>query len=800
MPAGRLSSYRAKRDFGATPEPAGRDRAAGGAPAPRFVVQEHHASHLHWDLRLEREGALASWALPHGLPVDPAERRSAIRTEDHPLEYLSFSGEIPVGSYGAGTMTIWDHGCYEPQEWTKRKVDVVLHGERLRGRYALFALGEGEHWLIHRVDPPEDPDWRPLPARLPPMMARTVGADWRAKPDGGWAVEIKWDGVRALAYCHPGRLRLESRNGREITSSYPELGALSGQLGMREVLLDGEIVAFGADGRPSFQALARRMHLTSPSAVRRLASEVPVVYAIFDLLHLDGHSLLDRRWEERRVLLEALALEGRAWRVPAAERGEPAALIDATRAQGLEGVIAKRVDSRYEPGRRSGAWVKLKHRRRQELVIGGWLPGEGRREGRIGALLLGYHVPGEPALRFAGRVGSGFSERGLDELDRRLCELRRERSPFAPEGACRIPRPARFVAPVLVAEVEFAEWTVDGLLRAPSFKGLRDDIDPAAVVREPDALASEQADGPLTRVRRLPAGELEAIVDGRRLKLTNTDKVLYPATGFTKGDLINYYARIAPAILPHLHDRALTLKRYPNGVQEQFFFEKQAPSHRPEWVATAAVGEIRYVLCQDRPTLVWLANLAALELHAPLARAGAPARASTLAFDLDPGEPAGLLECCEVGLVLRGLFEQLGLRAFAKTSGAKGLHLYVPLGDGVDFDLTKAFARQIAELLERRLGELIVSRMTRSLRAGRVLVDWSQNDRHKTTVAPYSLRATDRPLVSAPVRWEEVERCLREREPELLRLAPEQVLERWERNGDEFAEVATLQQRLPEGV
>jgi bifunctional non-homologous end joining protein LigD len=317
----------------------------------------------------------------------------------------------------------------------------------------------------------------------------------------------------------------------------------------------------------------------------------------------------------------------------------------------------------------------------------------------------------------------------------------------------------------------------------------------AANVAAPPAAGPEAL---FDHVERLPSGDLLITTEGRELKLTNWDKVLFPEAGFTKGDLISYYARVAGAVLPHLRDRPLTLKRYPNGVDHAYFYEKQSPSHRPGWIQTETIGDIRYTLAQDRPTLIWLANLADVELHTSLAYARDPERPNILAFDLDPGPPAGLVECCEVALLLRGLFEQLGLQCRAKTSGSKGMQVYVPLGgDHVDYHATKPFARKIAEALEQRLPKLVVSRMTKRLRPGRVFVDWSQNDEHKTTVNVYSVRARPRPTVSTPLGWEEVERCHRERDPELLTFETEQVIARVAEHGDLFADLLTLRQALP---
>ncbi len=815
MPADKLSRYRAKRDFAATGEPAGDDGHPGENGArQRFVVQEHHATRLHWDLRLEHDGALTSWAIPNGIPADPSENRMAVHTEDHPLEYLDFEGQIPAGEYGAGTMRIWDRGTFESHLWTDKKVEITFHGERLNGRYGLFPIGRtpdtDKDWMIHRMDPPVDPQREPMPERIVPMLA---GASAELpRPEKNWSFEVKWDGIRAIAYVKPGRLRLESRNLREITDGYPEVRALLRDLGMREAVFDGEIVAFDDNGRPSFERLQRRMNVTGASAVRRLSASTPVVYAIFDLLYLDGHSLMGLPYHERRSRLDALGLGGPAWRVPAVHAGHGTRLLQATRAQGLEGVVAKRLDSRYEPGRRTGAWLKIKHTQRQELVIGGWIPGEGRRSERIGALLMGvYEGEGDNRrLRYAGRVGTGFTEQTLDKLAGMLGPLRCAECRLA--GAPKLPRNAVFVEPRLVAEIEFREWTSDGIMRAPSFKGLRDDKEPARVVREPPASASVTAsagseprsgdpaspEALFQSVESLPDGALAVVVDGRRLKLTNWDKVLFGQAGFTKGDLIAYYARAAEVVVPHLRDRALTLKRYPNGVDSPYFYEKQSPSHRPEWVQIRRINDVNYTLCQDRPTLVWLANLADIELHTSLALADRPQRPTMLVFDLDPGPPAGIVECCEVALVLRGLFAQIGLESVVKSSGSKGMQVYVPLNDdAVTYGQTKPFARRVAELLEQRLPELVVSRMTKRLREGKVLVDWSQNDEHKTTVSVYSVRARERPFVSAPVSWEEVQQSLDARDPELIAFDTEQVLQRAAQRGDLFATLLSTRQELP---
>jgi bifunctional non-homologous end joining protein LigD len=477
--ADRLGRYKEKRDFEATPEPPGRKRGRKKT-GPRFVVQEHHARRLHWDLRLEHEGALASWALPRGIPQHPDENRLAVRTEEHPLEYLEFEGQIPKGEYGAGEMKIWDRGTYEAEKFRDGEVIATFHGERLRGRYALFRT-RGDNWMIHRMDPPEDPSYEPMPDRLEPMLART-GKLPRNEEDYGF--EVKWDGIRTVVFCDHGHIHLQGRNFTDFTPRYPEVRALAREAGARRMILDGEIVAFDEEGRPSFERLQSRMHLASDSAVRRRMKDTPVTYVIFDLLYLDGHSTMPLTYEERRGLLEELELEGQAWRTPGYHRGEGTALLEATKRMGVEGIIAKRLDCPYEPGRRAVGWIKVKNVGRQEMVIGGYTPGEGRRRDRVGALAVGYYEDGK--LKYAGKVGTGFTEQTLALLSKELEPLRTDQSPF--EGR-QPPKDTIFVEPRLVAEVEFREWTRSGTLRAPSFKGLRPDKDPSEVVREPQVPA-----------------------------------------------------------------------------------------------------------------------------------------------------------------------------------------------------------------------------------------------------------------------------------------------------------------------
>ena len=483
MDADKLREYRAKRDALRTPEPVpavpvsapppASPAPAGDAGGGAFVIQEHHARRLHWDFRLERDGVLVSWALPKGVPDDPAVNHLAVHTEDHPLEYGAFEGQIPRGEYGAGSVTIWDAGRYETLKWAVDEVKVRLHGQRVTGEFALFQT-RGKQWMIHR-------DRQPLPAGLRPMLATLT--ETPPPDDGAWALEMKWDGVRALAFVERGQVRLGSRTERDITVAYPELAGLGHAAGRKQLLLDGEIVVFGEDGWPSFEALQPRMHVSDPAAARLLAGQNPVTYLVFDLLQLDGRPLLGEPYSARRALLESLGLAGPCWQTPPWFPGEDFAAVRAVSAErGMEGVVAKRLDSRYMPGARTGDWRKIKNLLRQEAVVAGYKPGKGNRTGLVGSLLIG--VNDAAGLIYAGHVGTGFSAGTLRLLGELLEPLRRPDSPFdgpvPPEHA----RTAVWVEPRMVIEVAFDRWTRAGRMRAPVYKGLRDDKDPSEVVRE----------------------------------------------------------------------------------------------------------------------------------------------------------------------------------------------------------------------------------------------------------------------------------------------------------------------------
>jgi bifunctional non-homologous end joining protein LigD len=459
--ADRLAKYRSMRDASKTPEPVPVAKPTTGQ-GNNFVIQEHHARRLHYDFRLERDGVLVSWAVPKNLPETTSVNHLAVHTEDHPLEYGSFEGNIPKGEYGAGKVIIWDSGTYEAEKFRDDEVIVNLHGQRISGRYALIQT-DGAQWLAHRT---KDQKVFEFDA-IAPMLA-TQGSVASLKP-GQWAFEGKWDGYRLLVEADHGAVRVRSRRGREVTKEYPELRSLAADLADHHAVLDGEAVVLNASGVPSFNEMQNRGRGSH------------VEYWAYDLLYLDGRSLLRARYQDRRKLLEILSATSNLI-VPELLPGDGAQALEHSRKHGWEGVIAKKRDSSYQPARRSASWVKDKHWNTQEVVIGGWKAGEGGRSSGIGSLMVG--IPGAGGLRFAGRVGTGFTERDLANLKKTLAPLHTDRSPFDARLPTRDAKGVTFVEPVLVGEVRYSEWTPDSRLRQPSWRGLRPDKKPSEVVRE----------------------------------------------------------------------------------------------------------------------------------------------------------------------------------------------------------------------------------------------------------------------------------------------------------------------------
>jgi bifunctional non-homologous end joining protein LigD len=760
-----LDEYRRRRKPDKTPEPFGHAQEPG-APA-RFVVQRHAARRLHYDFRLERAGALASWAVPKGVPLRRGERHLAVHVEDHPLEYADFEGTIPAGEYGAGTVEIWDRGTYElVEEKRDGGLTVRLYGDRLDGVWTLVPAhldGNPKNWLLLRKDGASEGA-----ARYSPMLATTS----ETLPVGdGWVYEPKWDGFRALVTIAGGEVLLTSRNGNDLTERFREV-ARAAQLGIRaaDAILDGEICALDEQGRSRFSLLQEGAG--TPALV------------LFDLLELDSETLLDEPLRERRKRLVALVQGGGQVLVsPQFDDGE--ALLTAARAQELEGVVAKRADSRYRPGRRSADWHKLKLRRTQEVVVVGYTRGQGRRAQGFGALVVAVHDAG--GLRWAGNVGTGFTDDEIERLRGLLKPLERTVSPLVETPT--MPRVRRsdvvWVEPRLVAEVEFAEWTREGRLRSPVYLRLREDKHASDVRRERASVPSV-----LKRGRR-------------ELRLSNLDKPFWPDEGITKGDLIAYYRDVATVLVPHLRGRPFTMKRYPDGWQGKNFFQKQSPSHMPSWIrrapfpASTREGEkkiIDYALVDDELALLWMANMGCIDLHTWASRADRPDKPDWVMFDLDPSEGAGFEEVLEVARLVKQALDLLELESFPKTSGSRGIHVLVPIARRHSFATVREFAGIVAGALARAHPGHVTTEWAREKRRG-VLVDANQNGPGRTNASVYSVRPRAGAPVSMPLRWEEVVSGL---DPSAFTM--DAVLDRVARDGDLFAGVLGGKQSLSQAL
>jgi bifunctional non-homologous end joining protein LigD len=759
----KLSEYERKRNRKKTPEPFGGKR--GKAKAPVFVVQRHDARRLHYDLRLERDGVLASWAVPKGVPLEPGEQHLAVHVEDHPLDYGSFEGEIPKGNYGAGTVEIWDHGTYELLEEKKDGgLTVRLHGKRLEGTWALVPAhlsGDEKNWLILRKRE-EGAAKAPGRSRVYKPMLATLTEEL---PTGeGWEFEPKWDGYRALGYVRGGEAKLVSRNGNDLTQRFePVAKELVKALRTPDAVVDGEVVALNTDGKASFSAMQQ--------------GSTSLAYEVFDVLEVDGEPLLDLPLTERRARLEKLLARNPVVQLSGSfEDGE--ALLEAAREQHLEGVMAKRSASRYQEGKRNRDWLKIKTHGRQEFVICGYTKGQGRRSGSFGALVLGVHRG--DSWEWVGNVGTGFSEGVIEELLAKLEPLRREESPFP--VVPKMPKVRKgdvvWVEPKLVAEVEFAEWTHDGHLRAPSFQGLRDDKGATDVRRERPAEAKEG-----------------------RVKLSNLEKVFFPDEGITKGDLLDYYRAVAPVVVPHLRDRPFTMRRYPDGAFGKAFFQKDAPKGMPEWIPRFRVQVstrerppkkrwIEAPLVNDEDALLWMVNMGCIDLNAWYSRVDRPDRPDFVLFDLDPSPDVGFPEVVQVALLVKQALDALGLVAFPKTSSAEGMHVLLPVERRYTYAQTREFCEIVAGAIAATHRGLATTEWSKAKRRG-VLIDANQNGEGKTIASVYSVRPRAGAPVSTPLRWDEVEESL---DPTSFTM--DVVLDRVRRHGDLFEGVLTTRQRL----
>jgi bifunctional non-homologous end joining protein LigD len=873
-----LEEYRRKRDFSATPEPSGdpvsRPQQAardGGAPGwhdlpegHRYCVQMHRATRLHYDFRIEWNGVLLSWPVFRGPSLDPAKKRMAVQTEDHPVDYGDFEGVIPSG-YGMGTVELWDIGTYE---WTResaedpdrqlQKGDIKfrLDGRKLKGEFALVRIGErglkyggvkdgernflmikkrddeavegydaAEHdWSVKtgrsldeiaaeaggdprqkarerrqaaregrgprtpapkgEAEPPSAPQLPSLRQLPSPMLATAVDAPF-SRP--GWLFEMKYDGVRAIVAVAGGRVRAAGRRGRDETERYPELLDAARRITASSAVLDCEIVVLDEAGRPDFERLQSRINCSGAAEIRRAQQRDPVTVVAFDLLAIDGRNMMATDLRIRKKTLREAIRPGGALLFADHVDTDGEGLFAAAREQGLEGIVAKRGDSQYQPGRRGADWLKIKAWQTQDCVIAGWTQGHGRR-GHLGALVIA--VADGDGFVHAGSVGTGLDEPLIRAL---LDDLRGRVSATCPLRAePRLKEVVTWVRPEVVCEVRHAGWTQAGLLRHPSFRALRGDVAPrecareavtataAAVTAAHDDAASavppgrrrhstaaaavsaadDEVEEALQRLRVMPAtGTWE--VAGRRLKLTNLDKVFWPEDSLTKRDMVDYYVRMAPLLLPYLRERPLSTQVFPDGIAGKSFWRKDKPTHAPDWIRSwpfrGEGGTKHWIVCEEVATLGWLANAGVVDLHPWHSRVDAPEQPDWAVYDLDPFEPASFDDVKDIARLVRAALGHYGLRGFPKTSGQTGLQIYVPLRRGPDYAAVRGWVEDVARAIGRIVPERISWEWTVSKRTGKIRIDYTQNILNKTLAAPYSLRPGPGAPASAPIAWEELD-------------------------------------------
>jgi len=820
-----LKKYSEKRHFDRTPEPAATEHPKSAGPL-QYCVQRHHATHLHYDLRLEVGGAFKSWAVPKGPTLDPAEKRLAMMVEDHPIEYGSFEGIIPKGNYGAGSVMLWDRGTYEllgdvsaEEQLARGDFKFRLHGEKITGEFAIVRMkrGKGNEWLLlKKKDAAAQPGWitedhavSVLTGRTQEEIAQGLEATQRKKTaeslpeigapmlaqigtnippsDAKWIYEVKWDGVRALCYIQNGHVRMVSRNGNVIDRQYPELSILPHHIKAQTAIVDGEIAALNERGVPSFELLQRRINVSDASSVATLARHHPVVFYAFDLLYLDGRDLRGLALIERKRLLKEALRPNDVVRY-SEHFTDGQALFEAAKQQGVEGIVGKKVSSFYE-SRRSGDWVKYKVHSSDSFLLCGFT--EGARD-HFGALVLGTQDGGK--LKWAGNVGTGFDRKTMKAIYEKLVPLAIDKCPLEPDK--NLPRKdVTWVRPELVCEVEFANWTEDGRLRAPVWKGFRTDVDPndverAEVVRNGD-------DPPAERTTLLDTSLAEAnlTIDGHRLKFTNLNKVFYPKDGYRKRDLLNYYDAVAPLIIPHLKDRPLSLKRYPNGIDEPFFFQKEVAASFPKWLRTGMADGIRSVIGDKRATLLFLVNLGCIDHNPWMSRMDSLEHPDYLLIDLDP-QQCSYEKIVEAALVVRKQLDRAELESFPKTTGGDGMHIFVPLVPRYTYDQVRSLAEALATMVAHERPDLFTTpRAVAKREKGKVYFDWMQIGEGKTISAPYAVRAYAGAPVSTPLAWREV----------TPRLTPEQfhlgnALARFDRVGDLFEGVLKRPQSMEDAV
>lgn len=819
-----LTTYKRKRRFDKTAEP------RGGKPTGkhlRFVIQKHDASRLHYDLRLEMKGVLKSWAVPKGPSIDPSVKRLAIQVEDHPYDYRNFEGIIPKGQYGGGTVIIWDEGTYEPEDkifkdvkqqeayflkqLKKGNITFELHGKKLKGKYALVKSSDGDNsWFfmklrdkhagkkdittrnksvvsgktikqvenIHATSSqkqkaikkdPKGKKVRPSPGKKPPSSLMPMLATLVDDPpdEQGWVYEIKWDGYRAIAILQNQNIILQSRNKQSFNDRfYPVRDALI-ELNSNAVL-DGEIVVVNEKGISSFGSLQNW----------RNESDGEIRYYVFDLLWLNGHSMLDMPLLQRREMLEkVIPPQHPIIRISELFRSDGKAFLKTAQKAGLEGIMAKKEDSVYMSGFRSKDWLKIKISQRQEVVIGGYTLKSGSPK-EFSALLAGVYKKNK--LQYIGKIGTGFTDRLQKELKKKFKPLETNKSPFetSPDTGKSSQTNVVWLKPGIVSEVSYTEMTSEGLMRHPSFKGIREDKTAKEVVEEKSKNITDIIDkkkrGAKTKsgIRRprsakqeklIAPGEKESManINSRDLKFTNLTKIYWPAEKITKGDLINYYHAIAPYILPYLKDRPHSLHRHPNGIKGKSFYQKNVAGKFPSWIMThdydntTSNGKKKFFVCTDEAHLLYMANLGCIEMNPWHSRITSPDNPDWCVIDLDPDNNS-FNQVIETANIIHQLLSAVGVKCYPKTSGSTGIHIFIPLGAKYDYEQSKMLAHLIVTLAHRELTKFTSTERSPAKRKGKIYLDYLQNRHTQTIAAPFSLRPKPGATASMPLAWEEM--------------------------------------------
>jgi bifunctional non-homologous end joining protein LigD len=851
-----LSKYNKKRNFERTNEPEGKVTDQVEEKKLRnFVVQKHDATRLHYDFRLESEdGVLKSWAVPKGPSMNPKIKRLAVMVEDHPFDYLLFEGTIPKGNYGAGTVIVWDTGSYSSKEHILKQVDagkvtVELYGNKLKGLFKLIKTKKENQWLLIKAQDkftseddltlisPEsvlssktiaDMESEPeailgsklkaskksnsaskktmneenisydLFPKIKPMLAHPFEKSFDNKQ---WVFEVKWDGVRAVLFKKDREIKIQSRNGNNITKQYPEIvtAAKRSLRNCKSAILDGEIVVLNEDGIPDFHTHQHRMHVQSHQEIMALSVEHPSTYYVFDILYKDDLNVEGLGYLERRELLSSNLKTNDTIKISEFIEEKGTAILASSKKLKLEGIVAKHKSSIYREGIRSRDWLKIKNTKTQDCVIIGYNEGLGSRVRHFGSLVLAVYSANEKKLKFAGHAGTGFNDQTLSEIYSKLKSLKIRSMPI--DKVPYLNRETTWLEPVLVAEVKFDEWTPDSILRAPVFLRLREDKKPEECVIEADKpikSLSQVGNEPKHMPRKIKLNNKSQHKSS--VAVTNTSKVYWKATkqhpAFLKGDLIEYYDKISETILPHLEDRPLSLSRYPNGISGKSFYQKDWNQKKPDFVTTAKIhserrGEsINYIICNNRETLLWVANLGCIEMHPWYSRINdfGSCNSSTklyqekcglnfpdfILFDLDPyiysgkekkgEEPqyniAGFKAAVDIAHGLEDIFKELKIKSYVKTSGKSGIHIYVPIANIYTYDQTKSFAETVAKIMANKFPKKITLEWSTSKRKDKVFFDYNQNARGKTIASVYSLRPTVDANVSMPVDWKNLDEVL----------------------------------------